>query len=139
MMRIRTFQILVIAATACYVVWFLLPYWPFYLTETEQQMTEVSGYGAVLPVEHPLYYSTWFALWIIAGLGLVFLQNWARHLFLVLSLLGPALAPFSGFVVQPPLDGLFANASALLDGVILAVAYLSPLADSFRKAARNNR
>lgn len=133
MIRIRTFQILVAAATACYVVWFLLPYWVGALTETEQRLAAYSGYSALLPVQHPLYYGVWFALWLIAALGLVFLQNWARHLFLALSLLGIALAPFSGFVVQPPLDGLFANASALLDGAILAIAYLSPFAASFEK------
>lgn len=138
MIRIRTFQILVIAATACYVVWFLLPYWPFYLTETEQRMVDVSGYGAVLPVEHPLYYSAWFALWMIAAFGLILLKNWARHLFLTLSVLGSALAPFSGFVIQAPLDGLFANTSALLDGAILAIAYLSPLADSFNNRSKRS-
>lgn len=134
MIRIRTFQILVVVATMCYVVWFFLPYWPIYLTETEQRMTEVSGYGALLPVQHPIYYGTWFALWVVAAVGLMFIQNWARHLYLALSMLGLALVPFSGFIVQPPLDTLFSNANLLLDGVILGIAYLSPLADSF-----NNR
>jgi hypothetical protein len=124
---------LVAAAMGCYLVWFLLPYWAGHLTESQQRLADYSGYATMLPVEHPVYYGLWFALWLIAALGLMFLKNWARHLFLGLSLLGVALAPFSGFVVQPPLDGLFANASALLDGAILAIAYLSPFAARFKE------
>jgi len=135
--RIRIFQVLVAAAIVCYVVWFLLPYWPGYLTDAERQLMDYSGYGATLPVEHPLYYGGWFTVWIIAALGLMFFQNWARHLYLALSLLGLALAPFSGFVVQLPLDSLFTGANVLLDGAVLAMAYLSPLADSFKKTSRN--
>ena len=85
MIQIRTFQILVIAATVCYAIWFFLPYWSIYLTETEQRMTEVSGYGALLPVQHPIYYITWFVLWVVAAAGLIFIQNWARHLYPPLS------------------------------------------------------
>ncbi len=124
---------MVAAAMVCYIVWFLLPYWPGYMTDTKRQLMDYSGYGAILPVEHPLYYGGWFALWTIATLGVMFFQNWARHLYLALSLLGPALAPFSGFIVQPPLDGLFTGVNVLLDGAVLALAYLSPLAGSFKK------
>lgn len=139
MTQIRAFQALVIASTACYVAWFFLPYWSDYLTDTEQRMTEVSGYGALLPIQHPIYYSIWFGLWIVAALGLIFVQNWARHLYLALTLLTLSLTPFSGFIVQAPLDTLFSNANLLLDGAVLAVAYLSPLAASFDQATRNNR
>ncbi len=135
MTQIRTFQVLVIAATVCYVVWFFMPYWSGYLTDLEDRLAGYSGYGAILPIHHPVYSSMWFGLSLLAAIGLMFLQNWARHLYLALSLLGPALAPFSGFVIQPPLDTFFSNANLLLDGAVLAVAYLSPLAASFRKTA----
>lgn len=133
MNRIRILRILVAAASLCYVVWFFLPY---LATDLEQRVAAYSGYGAILPVQHPLYYGTWFALWLVAALGLMLLHNWARHLYLVLSLLGPALAPFSGYVIQPPLDTLFASTSLLLDGAVLALVYLSPLADSFKETGR---
>lgn len=133
MTQIRIFQTLVIAATACYAAWFFLPSWPHYLTDLEHRVVGYSGYGAVLPVQHPIYSAGWFALWLIATVGLVLFQNWARHLYLVLALLGPVLAPFSGFIIQPPLDTLFSSANLLLDGAVLALAYLSPLADNFKK------
>lgn len=132
MNNIRLFQMLVVSTTVIYIVWFFLPYWSGYLSDDEYRLAEYAGYGAILPVHHVLYYSVWFGLWLISALGLLFFQNWARHLYLVLSLLSLVTAPFSGFVVQPPVDALFSNATLLLDGALLAVAYLTPLAASFK-------
>lgn len=137
MNNIRTFQVLVVASTAIYVFWFFLPYWPGYLSDGEYRLAEYHGYGALLPVHHVLYYGTWFGLWIISAIGLFFFQNWARHFFLTLTLLGPVLAPFSGFAVQPPIDVLFSTTNVLLDGAILAMAYLSPLSVAFKTVAPN--
>lgn len=137
MNNIRLFQIFVVASTAIYIVWFVLPFWSGYLSEDAHQLTEYSGYGAILPVDHLLYYGTWFGLWLVAALGLFFFQNWARHLYLALSVLNPALAPFSGFVIQPPIDVLFSSTNLLLDGAILAMAYLSPLSAAFNVKTPN--
>lgn len=133
MNNVRVFQILVISSFAIYVAWFLLPYWPGYLSDFEQRLSGHNGYGSDLPIDHALFYGGWFGLWLVTSLGLLFLQNWAKHLFLALSLLGLAIVPFSGFVVQPPVDALFFMANLLLDGAILAKAYLSPLSATFAK------
>ena len=130
MKNIRLFQVFVVLTSAAYVVWFFLPYWSSYLPDQEQRLADHNGYGADIPT-HFLIYGTWFCLWLIAALGLFFFQNWARHLFLALSLVGLAMAPFSGFVVQPPIDALFSTINLLLDGAILAMAYLSPLSVCF--------
>lgn len=126
----RIFRILVIAATTCYVVWFLLPFWA---SDIELQVISYSGHGALLPVRNPLYYGSWFVLSIIAAVGMVYFCNWARHLYLGLSILGPVLAPFSGYLIQPPMDTLFSSANLILDGVVLGVAYLSPISKRFTK------
>lgn len=132
MNNIRFFQMLVVSSTVIYIIWFFLPYWSGHLSEDEYRLTEFAGYGAILPVHHVLYYSAWFGFWLISALGLFFFQNWARHLYLALSLLSLVTAPFSGFLVQTPVDTLLANANLLLDGALLAVAYLTPLAASFK-------
>lgn len=128
---IGIFRLLVVAATASYLVWFFLPY---LATDLERQIAAYSGHGAVLPVRHPVYYGSWLLLWLVAASGLVLLHNWARQLYLVLVLLGPVLAPFSGYVIQPPLDSMFSSASLLFDGAVIAIAYLSPVSGSFKKA-----
>ena len=137
MNNIRLFQVLVVSSTIIYIVWFFLPYLSGYLSDDESRLAEYSGYGAILPVHHVLYYSVWFGLWLISALGLFFFENWARHLYLALSLLSLVAAMFSGFVVHAPVDALFSNASLLLDGAILAIAYLTPLAASFKVATPN--
>jgi hypothetical protein len=129
----RVFQVLVISSFAIYVAWFFLPYWPDHLSDFEKRLADHNGYGADLPVNHFLFYGTWFGLWFISALGLFFFKNWARHLFLALSFLGLAMVPFSGFVVQPPIDTLFSTINLLLDGAILAMTYLSPLSASFTR------
>lgn len=133
MNNIRVFQVLVISSFAIYVAWFFLSYWSFQLSDFEQRLTEYNGYGADLPVNHFLFYGAWFGLWSVATLGLFFFQNWGRHLFLTCTLLGLAMAPFSGFLVQDPLDALLSTINLLLDGAILAMAYLLPLSKSFLK------
>lgn len=139
MNQLQVFRFLVVTATVCYVMWFFLPFWSDYLTDIEYRAASYSGYGSLLPIQHPLYYGTWFALSLIAALGLFLMKNWARHLYLVLSILGLASVPFSGFVIQPPLDTLFSSANQLLDGAVLAMAYLSPLADNFRLISKKRR
>lgn len=135
MNNIRFFQFLVASSTVIYIIWFFLPYWPGYLSEDEYRLAEYNGHGAILPVHNVLYFAIWFGLWLISALGLLFFQNWARQLYLVLSFFSLAVAPFSGFSVQPSMDVLFSNAYLLLDGAILAMAYLSPLKASFKVVA----
>jgi hypothetical protein len=128
----RIFRALVVAATAIYVVWFLQPYGLGDLPDVEHQLLEHDRYGALLPVQHPLFYCTWFCLWLVASVGLFLLQNWARHLFLALYVIGIALVPFAGFTVQLPIDTALSAVNTLLNGAILALAYLTPVSASFR-------
>ena len=139
MKHIRIFQVFVILATVSYVAWFFFPYISEHFANTlyrdiENRLGQYDGFGAVLPVHHPLYYGTWFGSWLVASLGLIFFQNWARHFFLFLYVLGIALTPLGGFSVQGPLENVFGQMTAVLDGAILAMAYLSPLADGFKTA-----
>jgi len=137
MKHIRTFQIFVVVSTLSYIVWFYFPYIserlanPLYL-EIERGVRQYAGLGALLPVHHPLYSGTWFGLWLVASLGLFFFQNWARHLFLTLYVLCIVLVPFSGFSGQGALESFLGELTTVLDGAILAMAYLSPLADGFK-------
>lgn len=137
MNNVRFFQVLVIASTATYCTWFFLPYFPGHLSDDENRLLEYSGYQAILPVGHVLYFGTWFVVWIIAAIGLFFIQNWARHLFLALAILSAATAPFGGFIVQSPVDVLLSTTNLLLDGAILAAAYVAPMSLAFTgKSAR---
>lgn len=133
MNQTRTFQLFVVIAAVCYIAWFFFYYWANPSSDIESRFLAVSGHGAVLPIRHPVYYGTWFGIWLITSFGILFFQNWARHMYLVLTVLGQLLIPFSGFVATLPLDYLFGSTVLLLDGVILGMAYFSPLAANFQR------
>jgi hypothetical protein len=104
--------------------------------DIESALGQYNGFGAVLPVHQPLYYGTWFGLWLIASVALIFLQNWARYLFLWLYALDVVLLLFSGFTVQGPVENSLTQLIAVLDGAILAMAYFSPLAEYFKQPVK---
>lgn len=133
MEHIRLFKVLVLASTVAYCVWFFLPHFPGYLSTDESRLTEYGGYGAVLPVNHALYSNTWFVLWLGAAVGMFLIRAWARRLYLVLAILSVVAAPLSGFSVQTPLDMMLSSVVLLIDGAILALAYLSPLSLAFTR------
>lgn len=58
-------------------------------------------------------------------------------MYLVLTVLGQLLIPFSGYIVALPFDYLLGSTAMLLDGVVLAMAYFSPLATNFEKSSRS--
>lgn len=135
---VRMFRVFVVLATAAYIFWFFFPYLSPFLAnalyqEIQSTLGHYNGFGAALPVNHPLYYGTWFGLWLIASVSLMLFQNWARHLFLWLYAFAVVLMPFSGFTVQGPVENLLSQLIAVLDGAILAMAFFSPLAEHFRR------
>lgn len=137
MNRIRLFQLLVVISATSYIIWFCLPYFSGYLSEDQQSLAGYYGYGAILPVLDIYYYGSWFGFSLVASVGMFFIQNWARHLFLCLIILDIVLAPVSGFMVQAPLDTAFSSLSQLVDGAILLMAYTSPLSESFKNTPNN--
>jgi hypothetical protein len=139
MRHIRLFQTLVVISTLSYVLWFFFPHISQWFAndlyrDVASRLGQYDGLGALLPIHHPLYYVPWFTFWLIASIGLFFFQNWARYLFLFLYVLSLALAPFSGFSVKGPLESFFGEITAVLDGAILAMAYLSPLSAAFTRS-----
>ena len=142
MSRARAFRLLVIASTVCYVIWCAIPYGVVYflpVTSEYRMAVELGAHRALLPVGHPLYFGAWFVSWLVAAAGLLFFQNWARHTYLALSVLGLVTDPLSGFMMQTPIDRVFNTTNSLLDGAILTLAYFSPTALFFRKTSPSAR
>lgn len=84
---------------------------------------------------YPLISLTIFLPWLMAVLastiGLCFFKHWARALALYSTLIGFALYPFLGPSVCSALASALTEASSLVLGAVLAVAYYSPLSDRF--------
>lgn len=129
------FRLLVVLGTLTYLGWFFLPYGMHLRPGQVATITNYHGYGAVLPftwlIDGPL-----FLLWLFSAAGLFCFQNWARHLFLTLNVTGFIRVALGGIAVSPGFDAMLTNVLAVMDGAILALAYISPLSEYFERPRR---
>ncbi len=73
------------------------------------------------------------ALWIAVAVGLWRFNRWARGTFLALTVLSLIMTALGGMDVRLAFEAVLEDAVALIDGVILALAYFSPLKEKFAK------
>lgn len=70
---------------------------------------------------------------MIAGyVGLFLFKPWGRWLSLYSSVIGLAFYPLGGAMLLSPLEALLTDASMMVWGAVLAIAYFSPVAARFR-------
>jgi hypothetical protein len=129
--RLLLFRFFVLTSAAIYVLSYLLPDGLFAATLEEKNLLGLDGYGAVFTPRSALFTIGVFALWLFASLGLIRLRNWARHLYLLLTVWAVVSAGLYGIRVSSPVAAVLDVALDLLDGVILAMAYLSSVKDLF--------
>jgi hypothetical protein len=96
-----------------------------------------AGYGAVLSYEkyaslYLMYSIVMYVGYILASIGMLFLNRVARGAFLLLIIADNMTTLLSGVVVNFEGSALLYSILAMLDGAILALAYLSPLSEKFK-------
>ena len=72
---------------------------------------------------------------VVSSIGLLMLKRWARSLALWFTLLGLTATPFMGATLSSGWAGLLLDASMLLWGAALAMAYFSDLKRHFEPAS----
>lgn len=129
MSRVRIFQSLVAVSLLLYLTWSIVPF--NWFGPENAKLLSFDGYGAILNPHGRLLTIGVFSLWVLAKVGIFFFQNWGRYLYfglVVWSLIGVVVF---GIQIASPLDSMFALAINLLDGAILAMAYLPETRDLF--------
>ena len=134
MSRIRIFQLAVITSAALYAVWLLLPYAQLGYSAGSQQLLGMSGYGAAPFVQHPAFYLSIAAAKLLASVGLLFFAPWSRWLLLAVIAVSLCSVPYSGVTVSAPLDGFIGSLAGLADGIVLALAFWSPIAQGWTQS-----
>ena len=109
--------------------WFYVP-----SNEVEAQFWFSDGYGAILHASLPVYWLL-VAMRGLVLIGLLSLHPTARILFLVLTVVSIALSLFWGYRVTAPIEGPFLFLATIVDGIIIGLAYYSPVSREFSKAA----
>ena len=128
------FRALVLSSAVLYAFLYFLPFESFETDLSRINLLKSDGYAAVLNPQTWLLTIGIFALWIVAYVGLFRFQNWARNLYLVLTILALFATTLYGIRVVSPMEGVLDLAVNLLDGAILAMAYLSSVKNEFREA-----
>lgn len=128
--RFQHFVLLGIGLTAIVeaLAWFYIP-----ADVLRAELLATDGYAAVIDGGLPLY-----VLFISARLlimfGLLTFHPTARSLFLLLAIVNVGMSVFRGFSVVAPIEAPFLLLATMLDGIILALAYYSSVAQAFRRA-----
>ncbi len=128
---IASFRAMVVGAFLAHAtVLFVLPQMPSVFSSYSLELMKYGGHGARVAMNHPIIVVL-YLIPFVAFFGLYFFKNWGRYLlasFLALVLIGSF---FFGVSISGPPETFFGHAASLLDGGIMALAFLSPLRDQF--------
>ena len=88
------------------------------------------GHGARLNPTHPIFYVIYLVPYP-ALIGMYFFQSWGRYVLLAFVCLVLTGTFFLGVSISGPPETFVSHGAALLDGAILALAFLSSLKEQF--------
>lgn len=128
---ITLFRTLLIASTALFAIVFWMPWFdePFYSDEA-LQLLSMDGFearyepGLLITL---LFYVSGVALPLL----MYFFVRWARSAFLVFSVFSQVAALLWGLRVSSPIESAVTGLILLMDGAILAMAYLTSVSKRF--------
>jgi hypothetical protein len=72
-------------------------------------------------------------------IGLFLFRRWARTAYLVCTAVIIVMIPFGGLGIHLPVEAAIYEVVSIADGVILALAYFSPLRREFAKSRTRSR
>lgn len=130
MKTVTVFRLAVVIGTAAYVACWALPYLDGYLDPDVARLLSFNGFNAVYYPDKAIAYAE-FVAWIVCAVGLLLFRKIARSLFLVLIVLSTAMTPLYGVFIESAGGMALLGISQMADGVVLALAYLSPVKERF--------
>jgi hypothetical protein len=131
----ETFRGLVVVSTALYLVFWFLPFidWRWYSPEV-LELRGMSGFDAKLV--WPIFVDyLLLAAWLLAAIGMYFFRASARSLFLWLYIITTLVDPFRGTSVFTGVDVMLFSLSTVMDGAVIAIAYLTSVERLFVQRA----
>ncbi len=130
MKLLKIYQISLIASCLLYLGYWFAPWLYGYLDSESQGILSYGG------IKASFYLPDWFwdlflVLNLIAYLGMFLFRKVFRTLYVTLIVLSYPLASLSGMVVMTGVEGVIISIVALLDGVVITLAYLTELRNKF--------
>lgn len=128
----KLFRVVVTASMIIYSVFWFLPNFHYLLASTEMlNILSFNGLERSLKFPELVGWAFLFA-WLLVSIGLLTFNSSARLQFIVLSIISLVIVPFSGLMVLHPLDALLFSIIGMLDGAIIVMFYLTPIANEFK-------
>ena len=128
---VRLFQALVITSTVLGLFLYTWQYLGFSLAPSTKEILDLGGALAIAPTASSLGFLIAQPFWIISAVGLCFLRPWSRPLFVATYAFTTVANLVGGVIVWLPWELIVFTIAALLDGAVLALAFLPPLAPYF--------
>ena len=128
---IRLFQIMVIMATLIGIFLFVSPFLPLPIGEQTNEIRGAAGAEAISFDGSRIISLLLQPLWILSAVGLCFLKWWGRRAFVATYVLSAIQYLIGGVVVWLPWEAVLIAIATLLDGAVLALAFLPPLSTYF--------
>ena len=139
MTRLRIFQFLVCLSFLMYIAWYFLPSVNTPTDPDVRNLLYADGLGRKEFIAQPWYYNSQFVLRVISTIALVFLLHWGRWLLIGACVLDLIATIFGGVTVILPLDATVLIMCCMLDGAVISMSFLGPVATSFRAMKRLQR
>ena len=125
------FRYLVSAAAILSVAFWIFPYFDYeWLSEEELTILSANYYGSVIPLHNIIDWAL-FISWISLYIGLWLFIRAARLAFLLLVVVTSVANFFWGFSVMTAYEFAIQYILTLVEGAILAMAYLTPVKSNF--------
>jgi hypothetical protein len=130
---VRLFQSMVVASTAIGAFLWIWPYLPLPISEQTMAIRDADGVGALLPWASYWVLTALQPIWVVAGIGLYFFLWWGRLLLAAAYAAGVIAYVVGGMIIWLPWEAVLVTLATLLDGAILALAFLPPLSKYFER------
>jgi hypothetical protein len=129
----RIFRIIIVISLAILCLKWILPFFDYlWLDQTDLDLLNWSGHKSMITIS-PLIYWIMFAIWILLSLGMFFYNKLARTLFVAYLVVSFMLIPVFGYSVQSPLYLFLSGAESMLDGALIAIAFLTTVDSKFEQ------
>lgn len=69
---------------------------------------------------------------IASTIGLWKFKNWARIIYIVITIVSLPLYPAMGPIIMNPWEAMFDNIALILEGVLIAMMFFSPIHEEFK-------
>ncbi|MCG7974693.1 MAG: hypothetical protein JAZ16_06500 [Candidatus Thiodiazotropha taylori] len=128
---LKTYRILTLTSAALFTAFWFSP-WAYHLLQNEQISSLLTYHGHGAMFSSPNWWSwAYFAATMIGYAGLLLLRRSYRTFFLLFTIFGAVTSPVYGISIITGIEVFMLDASHILRGVVLGMAYFSTLDGRF--------